>query len=207
MYSDLSKKQIDIMNFIKEQVSKHGYPPSVREICAAVNLKSTSTVHSHLSKLEEKGYIKKDPSKPRAIGVVPGELDSIIEKNVVGVPVIGKVTAGEPILAIENIEDYVTLPQSFINGNDNFILKVKGSSMIEAGIMDGDYIIVKKQSAAQNGEIVVALLDDNTATVKRFYKEADRIRLQPENASMEPIYAQNVAIVGIVKGLFRKYFK
>jgi len=207
MYSDLSKKQIDIMNFIKAQVAKHGYPPSVREICAAVNLKSTSTVHSHLSKLEEKGYIKKDPSKPRAIGVMHDELETIIEKDVVGVPVIGKVTAGEPILAIENIEDYVTLPQSFIHGNDNFILKVKGSSMVEAGIMDGDYIIVKKQASAQNGEIVVALLDDNTATVKRFYKETDRIRLQPENSSMEPIYAQNVAIVGIVKGLFRKYFK
>lgn len=207
MYSDLSKKQIDIMNFIKAQVAKHGYPPSVREICAAVNLKSTSTVHSHLSKLEEKGYIKKDPSKPRAIGVMPDELETIIEKDVVGVPVIGKVTAGEPILAIENIEDYVTLPQSFIHGNDNFILKVKGNSMVEAGIMDGDYIIVKKQSTAQNGEIVVALLEDNTATVKRFYKETDRIRLQPENSSMEPIYAQNIAIVGIVKGLFRKYFK
>ncbi len=207
MCSELTKKQEDILNFIKKEISQKGYPPSVREICAAVGLRSTSTVHSHLNKLEKKGYIKKDPSKPRAIGVVCDGDENLSEKHTVEVPIIGDVTAGEPILAVQNIDEYVHLPESFIQGQDNFILKVKGESMIEAGILDGDYIIVNKQSTASNGEIVVALVNEHTATVKRFYKEEGRVRLQPENSTMEPIYAQSVNILGVVKGLFRKNIK
>ncbi len=207
MYDDLNKSQIKILNYLKYQLQNKGYPPSVREICQAVNLKSTSTVHGHLAKLESKGYIRKDPTKPRAIEILHSDSnqDLKIQKEIINVPIIGKVTAGEPILAVENIEDTFPLPIDFVEtkGNEVFILRIKGESMIEAGIFDGDYIVVSQQNTAQNGEIVVALLEEE-ATVKRFYKEKNRIRLQPENSAMEPIYARDVAILGKVVGVYRK---
>lgn len=204
MYSDLSDKQLAILNFIKSEIKSKGYPPSVREICNAVGLKSTSTVHSHLNKLETKGYIRKDPTKPRTIEVLDSNGDSSdVKKDVVSLPVVGNVTAGSPILAVENIEEFLPIPKSFLSGSNNFILKVKGESMINAGILDGDYIIVKQSSTAENGQMVVALIDGFESTVKTFYKEANRIRLQPENSFMEPIYADDIKILGIVKGVFR----
>ncbi|SHJ78513.1 transcriptional repressor LexA [Tepidibacter formicigenes] len=204
MYSNLTEKQIEILNFIKLQINKKGYPPSVREICSAVNLKSTSTVHSHLNKLEEKGYIRKDPTKPRAIEILDFNNENFFSrKETIDVPLVGSVTAGSPILAMENIEDFIPLPSNLIEGGINFMLKVKGDSMISAGILDGDYIIVSKKSVARNGEIVVVLTDDNESTVKRFFKEKDKIRLQPENPYMEPIYLDDVKILGTVKGVFR----
>ncbi|OPJ57164.1 transcriptional repressor LexA [Alkalithermobacter paradoxus] len=204
MYAGLNKKQIEILNFIRNELARVGYPPSVREICAAVDLKSTSTVHSHLNKLEEKGYIRKDPTKPRAIEVLGSDDDNFFhKKEICNIPIVGSVTAGSPILAVENIEDIIPLPTTFVKGTENFILKVKGDSMIDAGILDGDYIIVKQQSTANNGDIVVALLNDDESTVKRFYKEDDVIRLQPENSFMDPIYVKEVKILGVVYGLFR----
>jgi repressor LexA len=204
VYSNLTEKQIEILNFIKLQINKKGYPPSVREICSAVNLKSTSTVHSHLNKLEEKGYIRKDPTKPRAIEILDFNNENFFSrKETIDVPLVGSVTAGSPILAMENIEDFIPLPSNLIEGGINFMLKVKGDSMISAGILDGDYIIVSKKSVARNGEIVVVLTDDNESTVKRFFKEKDKIRLQPENPYMEPIYLDDVKILGTVKGVFR----
>lgn len=201
----LSKKQKEIYDFINNELYTRGYPPSVREICTAVNLKSTSTVHGHLQKLEIKGYIKRDPTKPRAIEVTAR--DSIYKgnKEMVNVPIIGQVTAGQPILAVENIEDTFPLPIDFVNNKECFMLHIKGSSMIEAGILDGDYVIVEKQNTAVNGDIVVALIDDEEATVKRFFKEDTRIRLQPENSSMAPIYRDNVSILGRVSGVIRKF--
>src|SRR5690554_6009244 len=204
MSNNLSDKQKRILDFIKDEIRSKGYPPSVREICDAVGLKSTSTVHGYLERLEKKGYIRRDPTKPRAIEILD-DTSYISQKELVNVPVIGRVTAGEPILAVENIEDTFPLPLDFINDSDgnSFILTIRGSSMIDAGILDGDYVIVKQQNTAGNGDIVVALLEDE-ATVKRFYKEQDYIRLQPENPTMEPIIVRNVIILGKVIGVFRK---
>ncbi len=202
MYEDLSQKQIEILEFIKMEIQKKGYPPAVREICNGVSLKSTSTVHSHLEKLEHKGYIRKDPTKPRAIEVLD-RFDMPINKNVVNVPIVGKVTAGQPILAVENIEDTFPVPKDLVDENNVFMLKIQGESMIDAGIYDGDFVLIKQQSDAINGEIVVALLEDS-ATVKRFFKEKDYIRLQPENQFMSPIITKDVKILGKVIGLFRK---
>ena len=201
MYEDLSQKQIEILEFIKMEIQKKGYPPAVREICNGVSLKSTSTVHSHLEKLEHKGYIRKDPAKPRAIEVL--DRFDMPNKNVVNVPIIGKVTAGQPILAVENIEDTFPVPKDLVDENNVFMLRIQGESMIDAGIYDGDFVLIKQQSDAINGEIVVALLGDS-ATVKRFFKEKDYIRLQPENQSMSPIITKDVKILGKVIGLFRK---
>ena len=201
MYEDLSQKQIEILEFIKMEIQKKGYPPAVREICSGVGLKSTSTVHSHLEKLEHKGYIRKDPTKPRAIEVL--DRFDMPNKNVVNVPIIGKVTAGQPILAVENIEDTFPVPKDLVDENNVFMLRIQGESMIDAGIYDGDFVLIKQQSDAINGEIVVALLGDS-ATVKRFFKEKDYIRLQPENQSMSPIITKDVKILGKVIGLFRK---
>lgn len=198
----LAGKQLEILEFIKSELCSRGYPPSVREICEAVGLKSTSTVHGHLERLEKKGFIRRDPTKPRAIEVLDSSPLSIA-RDMVEIPIVGRVTAGQPILAIENIEDTFPLPASFLQGSDNFILMVKGESMIEAGILDGDYVVVKKQNYANNGDIVVALIEDE-ATVKRFFKETDHVRLQPENPYMEPILVKNVTILGKVTGVFRR---
>lgn len=199
---ELSGKQRQILEFIKNELYTKGYPPSVREICDAVNLKSTSTVHGHLERLEKKGYIRRDPTKPRAIEVLDNS-PLALAREIVEVPMVGKVTAGQPILAVENIEDTFPLPVDFTGGSECFILSVKGNSMIDAGILDGDYVVVKRQSVANNGDIVVALLEDE-ATIKRFYKEKDCVRLQPENPYMEPIFAKDVKILGKVIGLFRR---
>lgn len=203
MEHTLTEKQEQILACIKQGLKDRGYPPSVREICLAVGLRSTSTVHAHLNKLEEKGFIRRDPTKPRAIEVFDDEANWLTD-HVTPVPVVGRVTAGEPILASHNIEDYFPLPTHMTRNKDVYMLKVKGESMINAGILDGDYIVVKEQSYANNGEIIVALIDD-AATVKRFYKEANRIRLQPENDTMDPIYAKEVTILGKVIGLFREF--
>ncbi|ASK63445.1 repressor LexA [Virgibacillus phasianinus] len=201
----LSKRQETILEYIKDEVNKKGYPPSVREIAEAVGLASSSTVHGHLSRLESKGYIRRDPTKPRAIEVLDLSLDSNVPREAVRyAPVIGKVTAGIPITAVENIEEFIPLPGSSSSPDDNiFVLIIQGESMIEAGILDGDMVIVKQQNVAQNGEIVVAMTEENEATVKRFFKEKDHIRLQPENATMEPLIYQNVTILGKVIGLYR----
>lgn len=204
MYEDLSQKQIEILLFIKSELQKKGYPPAVREICKGVGLKSTSTVHGHLERLEQKGYIRKDPTKPRAIEILDKDNDFLFShKKTLDVPIIGKVTAGTPILAVENIEDTYPVPLDLVEGSDVFMLKVSGESMIEAGILDGDLVLVREQNQARNGEIVVALLGED-ATIKRFYKEKDTIRLQPENQFMEPIYSKNVSILGKVIGLYRR---
>ncbi|WP_407271492.1 transcriptional repressor LexA [Radiobacillus sp. PE A8.2] len=201
----LSNRQQAILEYIKEQVVDKGYPPSVREIGEAVGLASSSTVHGHLSRLEKKGYIRRDPTKPRAIEVLNLEgTDSIPKGEATFAPVIGKVTAGLPITAVENIEEYVPLPSTIANPNENiYVLIIEGDSMIEAGILDGDMVIVKQQQTAQNGEIVVAMTDEEEATVKRFFKEKDHIRLQPENATMAPLIYDNVSILGKVVGLYR----
>ncbi|MFC2946889.1 transcriptional repressor LexA [Virgibacillus sediminis] len=201
----LSKRQQMILDYIKEQVSEKGYPPSVREIAEAVGLASSSTVHGHLSRLESKGFIRRDPTKPRAIEVMNMEEDNNIPREeVTYAPVIGKVTAGLPITAVENIEEYIPLPNSSAGADDNlFILVIDGESMIEAGILDGDKVIVKQQNTAQNSDIVVAMTEENEATVKRFFKEKDHIRLQPENATMDPLIYENVTILGKVIGLYR----
>ncbi|GFN36483.1 transcriptional repressor LexA [Tepidimicrobium xylanilyticum] len=205
MYEDLNQVQFEILHFIKSQIQKNGYPPSVREICKGVNLKSTSTVHRHLEKLETKGYIRKDPTKPRAIEVLDKEEDSLFtSKKTVDVPILGKVTAGQPILAVEHIEDTFPVPIEIAERGPLFMLKIQGDSMVDAGILDGDYVLVKQQNDAINGDIVVALLGDE-ATVKRFYKEKDYIRLQPENEAMSPILAKEVTILGKVIGLYRKF--
>lgn len=197
-----SSKQSEIYEFIKQQITSKGYPPSVREICEAVNLSSTSTVHGHLARLEKKGLIRRDPTKPRAIELL---LESPIKKEMIDIPIVGKITAGEPILAQESIEDFFTLPISFIKSNSElYMLKVSGESMIEAGIFDGDLAIIEKISTASNGDIVVALID-NEATIKRFFKEDGYIRLQPENSSMSPIIVKDCKILGKLAGLYRKY--
>lgn len=199
----LSKRQQDILNFIKMEVKTKGYPPSVREIGEAVGLASSSTVHGHLDRLETKGLIRRDPTKPRAIEILDNEEEKI-QTKFVNVPLVGKVTAGSPITAIENIDDYYPLPEKFTHHAENvFMLEIVGESMIEAGIFDGDYVIVKQQQTASNGDIIVAMTDDNEATVKRFFKEQEYIRLQPENSSMEPILLRNVSILGKVIGVYR----
>ena len=197
---ELVKKEKQIYEYIKNQIDAAGYPPSVREICIAVGLSSPSTVHRYLTSLEEKGYIVKADSKKRAIRLSKQENGV----DVLSVPVIGAVAAGQPILAEENIEEYFPLPINYAKNTDMFMLKVKGESMINAGILDGDYVIVEQQETAKNGEIVVALLDDS-ATVKTFYKEKDYIRLQPENDALEPIITTDAKIIGKVSGVFRKY--
>ncbi|TMN23651.1 transcriptional repressor LexA [Lentibacillus cibarius] len=202
----LSKRQEAILDFIKERVSEKGYPPSVREIAEAVGLASSSTVHGHLARLESKGYIRRDPTKPRAIEVLDLSDESHIPREEARyAPVIGKVTAGLPITAVENIEQFVPLPGSISGGTEEnlFVLIIEGESMIEAGILDEDMVIVRQQSTAQNGDIVVAMTDEDEATVKRFFKEKDCIRLQPENATMDPLIYPNVTILGKVVGLYR----
>ncbi|MFD1954787.1 transcriptional repressor LexA [Paenibacillus thailandensis] len=202
--SKLSNRQHAILDFIKNEVRDKGYPPSVREIGEAVGLASSSTVHGHLDRLEKKGLIRRDPTKPRAIEILDQD-DPIeaIRTPVSQVPIVGKVTAGVPITATENIEEYFPLPAHFVGDDDVFILNVVGESMIEAGIHDGDYVIVRQQSTASNGDIVVAMTEEDEATVKTFYKEKDHIRLQPQNSSMEPLRLKNVTILGKVIGLFR----
>lgn len=190
--------QMRILEFIKSEIQNKGYPPSVREICDAVGLKSTSTVHGHLTRLEKRGLIRRDSTKPRAMEV----LDDPLARGR-SIPLVGKVTAGQPILAQENIEEHIVLPQDLIEGEDNFALKVEGDSMIEAGILDGDYVVVRRQPDAENGQIVVAMIEDE-ATVKRIYFEKKRVRLQPENPYMEPIYANEVTVLGKVVALFRQ---
>lgn len=193
------ENQKKILDFIRHEIEEKGYPPSVREICAAVGLKSTSTVHAHLNNLERRGLIRRDSTKPRALEV----LDNSVSRGR-SVPLVGKVTAGLPILAIENIEDYLTLPQSILGQDDLFCLRVQGESMVEIGILDGDIIVVRAQDSAENGEVVVAMIEDE-ATVKRVFYEPDRVRLQPENRHMAPIYAPSVQILGKVVALFRQF--
>lgn len=189
-----------ILDFIKSEIQTKGYPPSVREIAQAVGLKSTSTVHGHLQRLEKRGLLHRDAMKPRAMEVTGDP--NFVRNNSTAVPVLGRVTAGVPILAEENLDEYVAIPEVMLGDGEHFILLVRGDSMIEAGILDGDYIVVKKCAEALNGEIVVAMIDDS-ATVKRFYKENGHFRLQPENSSMEPIYADEVTILGKVVSLYR----
>ena len=203
-YGRITKKQTEILEYIKSQILNKGYPPSVRDICTAVNLKSTSSVHAHLETLEKNGYIRRDPTKPRAIEIIDDNFN-LTRREVVNVPLIGQVAAGQPLLAVENITGYFPIPAEFIPKEEVFMLNVKGESMVNAGIYDGDQIIVKQQSTASNGEIVVALVDDS-ATVKRFYKENGHIRLQPENDFMDPIIVQDVVILGRVIGVMR-FFK
>ena len=201
MSEALSEKQKKILDYLKQEIRTKGYPPSVREIGEAVGLKSTSTVHGYLERLEKKGLIRRDPSKPRAIEILDDSA-YLFRKDFVNVPIVGRVTAGQPILAVENIEDTFPIPAEHLHNSDVFMLSVRGESMIEAGILDGDYVIVQKQSTAENGEIVVALIEDE-ATVKTFYKEQDTIRLQPENPTMEPIIVDHVIILGKVVGVIR----
>ena len=198
----ISKKQEEILNYIKQEILSRGFPPAVREICEAVHLRSTSSVHAHLETLEENGYIRRDPTKPRAIEILDDTFN-LTRREVVNVPMIGTVAAGAPLLAVENIENYFPVPAEFMPNEQSFMLRVKGESMINAGILDGDQVLVERTSDARNGDIVVALLDDS-ATVKTFYKEKDHIRLQPENDSMDPIIVNdNVRILGKVFGVFR----
>ena len=197
----ISAKQKEILDFIKSEILNKGYPPAVREICEAVNLKSTSSVHSHLETLEKNGYIRRDPTKPRTIEILDDDF-ALTRRELVNVPVIGTVAAGTPILAEQNIEDYLPIPAGILPNKEVFMLKVKGNSMIEAGIYNGDKVIVAKQPNAENGDKVVALVDDS-ATVKTFYKENGHFRLQPENSSMDPIILDQVEILGKVIGLFR----
>jgi len=223
----LKEREQKILNYMKEEIRKKGYPPTVREICAALDIKSTSTAHKDIDSLVKQGYIKKDPSKPRALMIVDSDgeqsfsaKDSVAAKpaqstasevgtaDVVEVPVVGRIAAGTPILAEEHVEDTFPVPSRFVGSGTNFMLTVKGESMIEAGIMDGDYILVEQQNTARNGDIVVAMVDgfESEATVKTFYREADHIRLQPENSTMSPILVKDAKILGKVKGVFR-YFQ
>ena len=197
----ITDKQREILEYIKEMILKKGYPPAVREICEAVHLKSTSSVHSHLESLEKNGYIRRDPTKPRTIEILDDDF-ALTRRELVNVPVIGTVAAGVPILAEQNIEDYLPIPAEILPNKEVFMLKVKGNSMIEAGIYNGVKVIVAKQPNAENGDKVVALVDDS-ATVKTFYKENGHFRLQPENSSMDPIILDQVEILGKVIGLFR----
>lgn len=204
-YSDaideLGGKQKKVYQYIKLHIEEHGYPPSVREICLAVGLKSTSTVHGHITRLKKKGLLKRDPSKPRAIEIL--DEDNEARQKTMTVPVIGKVTAGQPILAYENIEEYIPLPASFVRDEHSFVLKVCGESMINAGIYDGDFVVVRQQNYADDGDIVVALIEEE-ATVKRFFTEGKKIRLQPENPAMQPIIVDEARVLGKVTGLFRR---
>lgn len=195
-------KQTEIYEFIRKQILEKGYPPSVREICKGVGLSSTSTVHGHLERLEKKGLIKRDSTKPRTIELLK---EPIIKREMLNIPIVGKVTAGTPILAVENIEDTFPMPLNFLPSNEElFMLYVSGESMIDAGILDGDLAIIEKCNCAENGDIVVALIE-NEATLKRFFKENDHIRLQPENKTMKPIIVDDCKIIGKLIGLFRRY--
>ena len=200
-YGKITDKQREILEYIKAEILNRGYPPAVREICEAVKLKSTSSVHAHLETLEKNGYIRRDPTKPRAIEIVD-ENFNLTRREMVNVPIVGKVAAGEPILAVENIENYFPIPAEFMPNEPTFILQVQGESMINAGIFDGDMVIVEQQPTADNGDIVVAMIEDS-ATVKRFYKEDGYYRLQPENDTMDPIIVPEVSIIGKVVGLYR----
>lgn len=197
----ITAKQEEILNYIKETILKKGYPPVVRDICDAVKLKSTSSVHSHLEQLEKNGYIRRDPTKPRTIEIID-DCFNLARREVTNVPLIGTVAAGAPILAQENIENYFPIPVEMLPNKQTFMLRVKGDSMIEAGIYDGDQVIVEQADTAENGEIIVALVEDS-ATVKTFYKENGHVRLQPQNSSMEPIIVDQVTVLGKVIGLFR----
>ena len=201
---NISKKQQEILEYIKNQILQRGFPPAVREICEAVNLKSTSSVHSHLETLEKNGYIRRDPTKPRAIEILDDTFN-LTRREMVNVPIIGQVAAGQPILAEENIEDYFPFPAERMPNKQTFLLKVKGESMINAGILDGDYVLVEQDATASNGDMVVALVEDS-ATVKTFYKEEGVFRLQPENDFMDPIIVKEVSILGKVIGVMR-FFK
>ena len=205
-YEGLSDKQVQILKYIKDELTLRRYPPSIREICKAVGLSSTSSVHAHLNTLEDKGYIKKGTNKRRALELI--DVDDICSdmprKEIINLPIVGTVTAGSPILAVENIDDTLPISIDFVGNKDSYVLKIKGESMIEAGILDGDYVIVNSQNDAKNGEIVVALIGDE-ATVKTFYKEKDHIRLQPENSLMDPILIKDPYILGVVKAVVRKY--
>jgi repressor LexA len=201
-YGKISKKQQEILDYLKREIMSHGYPPTVREICDAVHLKSTSSVHSHLESLEKNGYIRRDPAKPRAIEVVDDAFN-VTRREVASIPLVGQVAAGVPILAAQNIESYFPLPADYMPQNPAFMLRVKGTSMINAGINNGDLLLVEEQKTAQNGDIVVAMIDDS-ATVKRFYREKGYIRLQPENDSMDPIIVKDhLQIIGKVFGVLR----
>ena len=203
-YGKITDKQREILEYIKAEILNRGYPPAVREICEAVKLKSTSSVHAHLETLEKNGYIRRDPTKPRAIEIVD-ENFNLTRREMVNVPIVGKVAAGEPILAVENIENYFPIPAEFMPNEPTFILQVQGESMINAGILDGDYVLVQQQPTANDGAMVVALVDDS-ATVKTFYKENGYYRLQPENDFMDPIIVSEVMIMGKVIVTFR-FFK
>ncbi len=200
-YGKISDKQREILEYIKEEILHKGYPPAVREICKAVNLKSTSSVHSHLETLEKNGYIRRDPTKPRAIEIIDDSFN-LTRRDMVQIPMIGRVAAGQPILAVENIVDYFPLPAEYAPNAETFMLEVSGESMINAGIMDGDHILVQQQKTARNGDMVVALVEDS-ATVKTFYKEDGYIRLQPENDNMDPIIVPDCEILGKVFGVLR----
>ena len=200
----ITAKQQEILDYIKKEILKKGFPPAVREICEAVHLRSTSSVHAHLETLERNGYIRRDPTKPRAIEILDDSF-GLTRREVVNVPIVGTVAAGQPILATENIEGYFPIPSEYMPNEQSFMLKVKGESMINAGILDGDQVIVEKQSDARNGDIVVALLEDS-ATVKTFYREDGHIRLQPENDTMDPIIVDHdIQILGKVFGVFRLF--
>ena len=201
MQIDLTYRQKQILDYLHNQLKTEGYPPSVREICIATNLSSTATVHGHLVQLEKKGYIKRNPKKPRAIEIIDA---TIFNKNIIKVPIIGKVTAGQPILAQENIENVLSIPKEIAPDSDVFILQVEGDSMINAGILNGDYVLVRSTNTAKNGDIVVALLEDE-ATIKRFFKESGYFRLQPENPFMKPIIVKDLKILGKIIGLYRKF--
>ena len=200
-YGRITDKQREILEYIKKEILNRGYPPTVRDICEAVNLKSTSSVHSHFETLEKNGYIRRDPTKPRAIEIVDDNFN-LTRREFANVPLIGQVAAGQPLLAVENIESYFPIPTEFMPNAESFMLKVKGESMINAGIFDGDNILVEKCDNVHNGDIVVALIDDS-ATVKTFYKEDGHIRLQPENDTMDPIIVPDCKIVGKVVGVVR----
>lgn len=197
----ISAKQQEILDYIKSQILERGFPPAVRDICEAVHLKSTSSVHSHLETLEKNGYIRRDPTKPRAIEILDDSFQ-MLRRETANVPIVGRVAAGEPLLAEQNIEDYFPIPTEFLPNNQTFLLKVRGESMSNAGILDGDYVLVEQRQTASNGEMVVALIEDG-ATVKTFYKEEGVIRLQPENDTMDPIIVRDVMILGKVIGVFR----
>lgn len=203
MPDELTERQRQVLQYIKDEIRRKGYPPSVREIGEAIGLSSSSTVHGHLARLEEKGYLRRDPTKPRAIEVLEDENQVVLGRRLFNVPVLGRVTAGQPILAVENIEEYFPLPADFARDEEVFFLTVRGDSMIEAGILDGDYVLVHRQPTAQNGDVVVALIEDE-ATVKRFFREAGQVRLQPENRFMDPIYVRDCTILGKVTGLVRR---
>lgn len=200
-YGKISDKQKEILEYIKNEILNRGYPPAVRDICEAVHLKSTSSVHSHLETLEKNGYIRRDPTKPRAIEIIDDAFN-LSRREVVNVPLLGRVAAGEPLLAVENVETYFPIPTEYMPNEESFMLKVKGESMINAGIFDGDHILVRSQPTASNGDMVVALVEDS-ATVKTFYKEDGQYRLQPENDTMDPIIVDNCTILGKVFGVIR----